>query len=245
MTTPAAPIEVERHILPIVRYAETSAGAGPVAVAGTAFTFGEGTLITCWHCVGHPLGPEEVYGVAIRPGGFDAPYEFCSIDTLGPPVVLANRHILVGMPLAGRLVTLRLEPICCTSSSTVSCGAPCRAPWPRTSGPGYAAPGSPARHPPCPTPRSGCNGGSPAAAGSRSSASGSRSASATPPPPSPLRSTTPSCGSSTSTTKSSPWSPARPGRRSAATRPTGTATAPRPRKCYPSDEAKPSRIRWH
>jgi hypothetical protein len=29
------------------------------------------------------------------------------------------------------------------------------------------------------------------------------------------------------------------------TRPMGTATAPRPRKCYPSDEAKPSRIRWH
>jgi Trypsin-like peptidase domain len=52
-------------------------------VAGTAFTFGEGTLITCWHCVERPLGPHETYGVAIRRGGITSPYEFCSIDNLG------------------------------------------------------------------------------------------------------------------------------------------------------------------
>jgi Trypsin-like peptidase domain len=83
MTAPAAPIEIEHHILPIVRYAGTSAGAGPVAVAGTGFTLGEGTLVTCWHCVRYPLDPNELYGVAVRRGGIDSPYEFCSIDNLG------------------------------------------------------------------------------------------------------------------------------------------------------------------
>jgi len=38
--------------------------------------------------------------------------------------------------------------------------------------------------------------------------------------------------------------PAPAERRSPATRPTGGRTAPRPRKCHPSDEAKPSTIRW-
>jgi hypothetical protein len=80
--TQASP-ELEHHIFPIVRYAETPLGGGPVAVAGTAFTFGEGTLITCWHCVNLPLGPGETYGVAVRRGGISSPYEFCSIDDLG------------------------------------------------------------------------------------------------------------------------------------------------------------------
>jgi len=84
MTVPAASSLIEHHILPIVRYTEISLGSsGPLGMAGTAFTFGEGTLVTCWHCVKHPLGPNESYGVLVRRGGIDAPYELCSIDNLG------------------------------------------------------------------------------------------------------------------------------------------------------------------
>lgn len=80
--TPAASTDLEHHVFPIVRYAKTSSGGGPQAVAGTAFTFGEGTVITCWHCVQPPLGADEAYGVAVRRGGITSPYEFCSIDNL-------------------------------------------------------------------------------------------------------------------------------------------------------------------
>jgi hypothetical protein len=51
-------------------------------VAGSAFTFGEGTLVTCWHCVKQPLGSDEFYGIAVRRGNIESPYEFCSIDNL-------------------------------------------------------------------------------------------------------------------------------------------------------------------
>jgi hypothetical protein len=42
-----------------------------VAVAGTGFTFGECTLVTCWHCVSGELVKGEVYGVAYRSEGLD------------------------------------------------------------------------------------------------------------------------------------------------------------------------------
>jgi Trypsin-like peptidase domain len=73
----------EHHILPILRYRTDSAGSHTIAEAGTAFTFGEGTVVTCWHCVARPAGPDEAYGVAVRRDDISAPYEFCSIDDLG------------------------------------------------------------------------------------------------------------------------------------------------------------------
>jgi len=75
--------ELEHHMFPVVRYTQVGgSAAGPTAVAGSAFTFGEGTLVTCWHCVKQPLGPDEFYGIAVRRGSIESPYEFCSIDNL-------------------------------------------------------------------------------------------------------------------------------------------------------------------
>jgi hypothetical protein len=62
--------ELEHHMFPFVRYAQIGGStAGPTAAAGSAFTFGEGTLVTCWHCVKQPVGPDEFYGIAVRRGG--------------------------------------------------------------------------------------------------------------------------------------------------------------------------------
>jgi hypothetical protein len=77
------PLLTQHHILPVLRCKVHSSGAYTTAEAGTAFTFGEGTVVTCWHCVKRPAGPDETYGVAVRRGGITAPYEFCSIDDLG------------------------------------------------------------------------------------------------------------------------------------------------------------------
>lgn len=75
--------ELEHHMFSVVRYAQIGGNtAGPTAVARSAFTFGEGTLVTCWHCVKQPVGPDEFYGIAVRRGGIESPYEFCSIDNL-------------------------------------------------------------------------------------------------------------------------------------------------------------------
>ena len=60
------PLMTEHHILPILRYKVSSSGAYTTAEAGTAFTFGEGTVVTCWHCDERPIGPDETYGVAVR-----------------------------------------------------------------------------------------------------------------------------------------------------------------------------------
>jgi hypothetical protein len=75
------PTLTEHHILPILRYTLDSSGSYTTAEAGTAF--GEGTVVTCWHCVERPAGPDETYGVAVRRGGISAPYQFCPIDDLG------------------------------------------------------------------------------------------------------------------------------------------------------------------
>jgi hypothetical protein len=80
-------------------------------VAGSAFTFGEGTLVTCWHCVKQPLGSDEFYGIAVRRGNIESPYEFCSIDNLERDhngADLALGHI-DWMP--GRGLTLANDPV--------------------------------------------------------------------------------------------------------------------------------------
>lgn len=47
--------ELEHHMLPVVRYTQIGGGGtGPTAVAGSAFTFGEGTLVTCWQVSSNP-----------------------------------------------------------------------------------------------------------------------------------------------------------------------------------------------
>ena len=104
--------ELEHHMFPVVRYSQVGEGvAGPIAVAGSSFTFGEGTLVTCWHCVKQPLGTDEVYGIAVRRGGIGSPYEFCSIDNLerdrnGADIALGH---IDWMP--GRGLTLANDPV--------------------------------------------------------------------------------------------------------------------------------------
>jgi hypothetical protein len=104
--------ELEHHMFPVVRYTQIGGGGvGATAVAGWAFTFGEGTLVTCWHCVKQPLGPDEFYGIAVRRGGIESPYEFCSIDNLERDhngADLALGHI-DWMP--GRGLTLANDPV--------------------------------------------------------------------------------------------------------------------------------------
>ena len=54
VSTGIASNELEHHVFPVVRYTQIGgSAAGPTAVAGSAFTFGEGTLVTCWHCRRH------------------------------------------------------------------------------------------------------------------------------------------------------------------------------------------------
>jgi hypothetical protein len=44
--------ELEHHMFPVVRYTQIGGSAAArTAVTGSAFTFGEGTLVMCWHCV--------------------------------------------------------------------------------------------------------------------------------------------------------------------------------------------------
>lgn len=80
MSTEIVSNELEHHMFPVVRYTQVGgSAAGPTA--GLAFTFGEGTLVTCWHCVKQPLRPDEFYGIAVRRGSIESPYEFCSINS--------------------------------------------------------------------------------------------------------------------------------------------------------------------
>lgn len=50
------------HVMPIARAQRLADGAySRPQWVGTGFTFGEGTLVTCWHCVGADLAEDEVY----------------------------------------------------------------------------------------------------------------------------------------------------------------------------------------
>ncbi len=60
---------IANHVLPLASFRLVDGGYKPVRICGTAFTFGEGTLVTCWHCVSAPLPADEVYAAAVREGG--------------------------------------------------------------------------------------------------------------------------------------------------------------------------------
>lgn len=52
------------NVFPIVLFRSTDEiGFQPVAAVGTGFTLGEGTFITCWHCVSVNLKEGEYYGI--------------------------------------------------------------------------------------------------------------------------------------------------------------------------------------
>ena len=61
------------HVLPIAKFRRTAPGQyEPIRAAGTGFTFGERTFITCWHCVSEPLGEGEAYCAAMRSEGTES-----------------------------------------------------------------------------------------------------------------------------------------------------------------------------
>lgn len=93
------------HVMPITRARRDPDGnysLGPWV--GTGFTFGEGTFVTCWHCVGATLADGEVYIAVGREGGLhqqsrDLPIELRQLgrDINGADLALAR-------------IDLRLEP---------------------------------------------------------------------------------------------------------------------------------------
>lgn len=61
------------HLLPIAKFRRTAPGQyEPIRAAGTGFTFGEGTFISCWHCVSNPVEKDEVYCAVIRTAGIES-----------------------------------------------------------------------------------------------------------------------------------------------------------------------------
>ena len=78
MTSNSQPaIRYEDHfsalVLPITKFHRNDDGEyEPVAAAGTGFTFGEQTFVTCWHCVREPLKDDEFYAAVARSEGTDS-----------------------------------------------------------------------------------------------------------------------------------------------------------------------------
>jgi Trypsin-like peptidase domain len=60
------------HVMPICRVRKWDDGAYSLGTwVGTGFTFGEGTFLTCWHCVGARLDDGEVYIAVGRRNGLE------------------------------------------------------------------------------------------------------------------------------------------------------------------------------
>lgn len=114
------------HVLPVVRFRRTVPGEyEPVAAVGSGFTFGEGTFVTCWHCVSEALGDDEVYGAAMRSERtgsqtYDQVFELADLeqDSAGNDLALAR----VGYTVDPVLV-LASDPAA-WGEDVVTCGYP-------------------------------------------------------------------------------------------------------------------------
>ena len=64
-------------VIPIAKFNRNDKGEyEPIEEVGTGFTFGEQTVVTCWHCVSGPLKDDEFYAAVTRSVGTDAqPYD--------------------------------------------------------------------------------------------------------------------------------------------------------------------------
>ena len=60
------------YVLPLVKMRRTVSGYDVRDILGTAFTFGQGTLVTCWHCVPRALDADEVVAVVRRSSGIQS-----------------------------------------------------------------------------------------------------------------------------------------------------------------------------
>ena len=113
------------HVLPILKFRRAAEGEyAPVGVAGTGFTFGEHTLVTCWHCVSGELAEDEVYGVAYRSEGLDQP-GYDSVSELVDLGQVGERDLAlarIGIAVEPRL-TLAEKPAA-WGEDVVACGYP-------------------------------------------------------------------------------------------------------------------------
>ncbi|SRR6266851_251413 len=134
---------IAAHVLPIALCAKSGNDYKPLGIVGTGFTFGEGTFVTCWHCVAAPPSDGQAYGAAVREGGvFSARYSHIyelvdlaqdtnasdlAIARLGvtvePTLSLADAPfawghsvVAVGYPLPSALGTATDEPTFLTSA---------------------------------------------------------------------------------------------------------------------------------
>jgi Trypsin-like peptidase domain len=86
------------HVLPLAKFQRRGPGEyQPIAAVGSGFTFGEGTFVTCWHCVNQTLDADQVYGAATRSEGtgsqrYDRVYELTDLeqDARGNDLALAR-----------------------------------------------------------------------------------------------------------------------------------------------------------
>lgn len=103
-----------RYVFPVVKFRELGEGRyQPIAAVGTGFTFGEGTFVTCWHCVSGELGTDEFYGV---------PYG----DDMSRPSKVAilsdTRRAPSGADLATATISIGSEPTLRLSASPAKWG---------------------------------------------------------------------------------------------------------------------------
>jgi hypothetical protein len=102
---------IEHHILPVLRFKVNSSDTYNRGRGGYGVHLRRGNRGYRWHCVEQPAGPNETYGVAVRRGGITAPYEFCSIDDLGPDENGADLALGRIDSTPGRALTLATDAV--------------------------------------------------------------------------------------------------------------------------------------
>lgn len=115
------------HVLPLVICKRVAAGEYElVRVAGTCFTFGQGTVVTAHHCVAGGLGPDEAYCVGLREQGWDAEggtySEVYAVEDLSQVADFDLALGRIGIKVDPRL-TLASDPLR-WGEDVVSCGYP-------------------------------------------------------------------------------------------------------------------------
>jgi hypothetical protein len=113
-------------VLPISKFRKLEEGEyQPIAAVGTGFTFGEQTLVTCWHCVRDSLNDDEVYAVAARSQGtdqqnYDSVFELSNLERDANGSDLALARIGFSVPMTLKLAS---EPAA-WGEDVIACGYP-------------------------------------------------------------------------------------------------------------------------
>lgn len=95
-----------QHVLPLGLFDRVGSDFAPKATVGTAFTFGQGTVVTCAHCVRTKVSETEAYGVAVRRSVYESSYEAVyelvdlAVDANGADIALARIGLRTEVPLS-------------------------------------------------------------------------------------------------------------------------------------------------